>query len=194
MIIPNLYQLLTHSMEHSPWEANRFSASQESLWNPEIHYCIQMCLQPVSLYQFHSLFWAYHSWGIKQGLGIVTCNTENLEMTGLVCVFIDVLSFLQHFISEWLTVPNFTSCTPFTHVPYVPESHMGLRNIRHMCEQSTNSESGAVICHAKCIIPSFLNFFQFGENIHWIIDGFALGTMCARCVDIDHFCAKAPWA
>ena len=74
------------------------------------------------------------------------------------------------------------------------ESHMGLRNIRHMCEQSTNSESGAVICHAKCIIPSFLNFFQFGENIHWIIDGFALGTMCARCVDIDHFCAKAPWA
>jgi hypothetical protein len=33
--------LLTYSMEHSPsWEANKFSASQESphiLWNPKVH-------------------------------------------------------------------------------------------------------------------------------------------------------------
>jgi hypothetical protein len=40
------------------------------------------------------------SWGIKQGLGIVTCNTEGLVVIGLICVFLEVLSFLQHFISE----------------------------------------------------------------------------------------------
>ena len=39
----------------------------------------------------------------------------------------------------------------------------------------------------------FLDFFQFGENTQWIMDGFALGRMCARCADIDHFCTKAPW-
>jgi hypothetical protein len=44
-----------------------------------------------------------------------------------------------------------------------------------------------------CITPSFLTFFQFGENTQWIMDGFAVGRMCARCVDIDHFCTKAPW-
>jgi hypothetical protein len=35
--------LLTYSMERSPSEANRFSASQENLpiiWNPKIHYLI----------------------------------------------------------------------------------------------------------------------------------------------------------
>ena len=25
------------------------------------------------------------------------------------------------------------------------------------------------------------------------MDGFAVGRMCVRCVDIDHFCTKAPW-
>jgi hypothetical protein len=30
------------------------------------------------------------SWGIKQGLGIVTCSTEDLVMIDLVCVFVEV--------------------------------------------------------------------------------------------------------
>ena len=30
------------------------------------------------------------SWGIKEGLGIVTCNTEDLVVVGLVCVFLEV--------------------------------------------------------------------------------------------------------
>ena len=41
-----LTYLLTHSMQHSPsWEPNRLSSSQEIpriLWNPEVHYRIQI--------------------------------------------------------------------------------------------------------------------------------------------------------
>ena len=41
------------SMEYSAaWEANRFSASQETpqiLWNPNVHYHIHTCLSPVPI-------------------------------------------------------------------------------------------------------------------------------------------------
>jgi hypothetical protein len=47
-----LTYLLTYSLERNPWEANRFSVSQEIpgiLWNSKVHYCIHKCPSPVPI-------------------------------------------------------------------------------------------------------------------------------------------------
>ena len=70
------------------------------------------------------------SWGIQQGLGIVTCNAEDLVVIDLVCVFCEV--FLTALYFRVTYCPTFRACTPLTQVPYVPECPWeGLGNIRH---------------------------------------------------------------
>jgi hypothetical protein len=71
------------------------------------------------------------SWGIKQGLGIVTCNPGDLTVIGLVCMFLEV--FLSAVYFRVPCCPTFRACSPFMQVPYVPECPVeGLGNIRHL--------------------------------------------------------------
>ena len=82
-------------------------------------------------------------WGIQQGLGIVTCNTEDLLVIDLVCVFLEVSLTALYFRVTYC--PTFRACTPLMQVPYVPQSlPRALRNIRHLHEWGTSSEGGAV--------------------------------------------------
>jgi len=56
------------------------------------------------------------SWGIKQGLGIVTCNTEDLlVIIGLLCVFLEV--FLTALYFREICCPTFRACAPFMQAP-----------------------------------------------------------------------------
>jgi hypothetical protein len=73
------------------------------------------------------------SWGIKQGLGIVTCSIEDLVVIGLICVFLELFLTALYFRVAYCR--TFTACIPFTQVPYVSECPWeGLWNIRHLRE------------------------------------------------------------
>jgi hypothetical protein len=113
--------------------------------------------------------------GIKQGHGIVICNTEDLLVTDLVYVFLEVSLTALYFSVTYC--PTFTACTALMQVPYVSECpREGLGNIRHLCERGTSCEGGSIICHVECITARFLTFFfQFGENTQWPMEGLALG-------------------
>ena len=159
---------------------------------------------PLTSTPFHSLLWKYHIWFMPNFWGMQLghktwpghANMQHWRFSNdwfCMCASWS-LSYSTLFISEWLTAPTFRACAPLTHVPCVSECPWeGLGNIRPLYEWGTSSEVGAIICHVECITPSFLIFFQFGENAQWIMDGFALARMCARCADIGHFCTKTPW-
>jgi hypothetical protein len=102
--------------------------------------------------------------GIKQGHGIITCNTEDLLVIDLVCVFVEVSLTALYFSVTYC--PTFTACTALMQVPYVSECpREGLGNTRQLCERGTSCEGGAIICHVECITASFLTFFPvWGEH------------------------------
>ena len=158
------------------------------------------------LYPFHSLLWAYDILFAPSSSGMLLghktrpghCNMQHwwFIVIGFVCVFIEVFLIALYFRVTYCP-PTFRAGIPLIQVPYVCECPVeGLGNMRHLYEWGTSSEgegaAAIIICHVECITLSFLTFFQFGENTQWIMDGFALGRVCARCVDIDHFCTKAP--
>ena len=134
------------------------------------------------------------SWGMEKGLGIVTCNTEDLVVIGLVCVFLEV--FLTALYFRVTYCPHLQSLC-FIHVSvfcfWVPFGGTGENKALAWVGYRLLRWGGAILFHVQCITSSFLTFFQFGENIQWITEGFALGRMCSRCVDIDHSCIKSPW-
>ena len=105
--------------------------------------------------------WAYHSCSIKQGLGIVTWNTKEFPMIDMLSVcFLKCLSYSTLFQSDLLPpclelVLHSSKCIMFL---------SALGNIMHLCEWGTSSEGGAISCCVENITPSFLTFFQFGEN------------------------------
>ena len=87
-------------------------------------------------FDLHRLLQEY-SWGIKQGLGNVTCNTEDLVVIDLVYVFLEV--FLTALYFRVTYCPIFRACTPLMQVPYVPECPWeGLGNMRHLREWGTS--------------------------------------------------------
>jgi len=91
------------------------------------------------------------------------CNTKDLVVIGLVCVFLEVFLTALYFRATYC--PTFRACTPLTQVPCVSECPWeGLGNIRHLHEWGTSSECGATILPVECITASFLTIFQIGEN------------------------------
>ncbi len=84
-----------------------------------------------NLYNFHSIFWVSHSWGIKQGLGIVTWNTKELLMIDILSVcFLKCLSYSTLFQSDLLPPPS--ELVLHSHKCIMFLSPLG--NIMHLCE------------------------------------------------------------
>jgi hypothetical protein len=96
------------------------------------------------------------SWGIKQGLAIVTCKTEDLVMT--VCMFLVVFLTALYFTVTYCTI---RACASLIQVPYVPQCPWeGLGNIRHLHERGTSCEGAGNNLLCGVYYCKFLDFFS----------------------------------
>jgi hypothetical protein len=133
------------------------------------------------------------SWGIKQDLGIVTCDTEELVVFGLLCVFLElVLTALFFRVTYCPHLQSLCSIHASALCFWVPLGgtweHKALAWVGYKLLRW-----GDMLPHGVYYSKFLDFFFQLGKNTQWIMDGFALGRTCARFVDIDHSCTKAPW-
>jgi len=103
---------LTYSMEQSPWEANRFSASQEIpciLWNPKVHYHIHKCPSPFPILSQLDPVHTPTSHFLKIHLNIILPSTPGSPKWSL------TLSILHQ---------NPVDASPLPHTRYMPrQSH-----------------------------------------------------------------------
>jgi hypothetical protein len=148
-----------------------------------------------NLYPFYPLLWAYYIWFTPTSSGVQLghktrlghCNMH-LAVIVVVCVFLEVSLTALYFRLTYCPPPSelvlhLCKCLMFL---------SALGNIWHLHECGTSSGLWGSNLPCWVYYCKFLGFFfQFGENTQWIMDGFVLGRMCARCVDIDHFCTKA---
>jgi len=154
-----------------------------------------------NLYPFYSLLRAYHIWFTPTSSGMHLghktrpghCNMQHClfisDYWSCMCVCLSYSSLFQsdllpHLQSLW----SIQACALCFWVP-----------LGRTWEHKALGWTGYKLWRWGNTLPcwvyycEFLEFFQFGENTQWIMDGFAVGRMCVRSVDIDHFCTKAPW-
>ena len=111
---------LTYSTEHSPWEADRFSASREiprTLRNPKFHYRIHKCTPPVPILSQLDPVHIPTSYFLKIHLNIILPSTPGSPKWSL------SLSF-----------PTKTLCTPILSPYALHDPPISLR----MCEAKLN--------------------------------------------------------
>jgi hypothetical protein len=143
------------------------------------------------------LIYAHFIWGMQVGHNTRPghANMQHWRMTCDWCLVVFLAeSFLQQFISEWVTATIFRPWTPFMQVRGVPKSlPRGLGNVGHLHEWRTISEDGAAICHVKCITLGFMYFSRLDRTLseswttlHW-------WRMCVRCVDVDIVWPLVTW-
>jgi hypothetical protein len=128
MFWTGIHRLMTYSKEQGPWEANRFSASQEItriLWNPKVHYRIHNCPTPIRILNQLVSVHALTSWGsvlilsshLRLGLPHQTLYTPLLSPIRATCRAHSILDFITLTVAgeEYRSVSS--SLCSFLHYP-----------------------------------------------------------------------------